>query len=202
MPKDRRKKKNRLKINKRLYIVCEGEKTEYNYFNSFIDDCNILAKLVEVKVLQSNKNTPKELINFLKDKRETKSDELWAVFDHDNHPNLSDAFNNAQNNNIRIAFSNIAFEYWILLHFEETNRAFSKSRDIIAYLKQRNHFPGYQKGDKKLYERIKDKTAAAESRAKRGRQAMKKANPGAHIFEVNPYTDVDELLESIRNIGN
>ncbi len=201
MPRDRKKKKNTLKLKKRLYIVCEGEKTEYNYFNDFIDDSNVYTKLVEVKVLQTKKNTPKELINFLKGKRETKSDELWAVFDHDGHPNLSDAFDNAQKANIRIAFSNIAFEYWILLHFEETNRAFSKSRDIIGYLKQRNHFPDYQKGDKRLFERIKDKTSTAESRAKRSRQAMKKANPGARVFEINPYTNVDELLESIRNVG-
>jgi hypothetical protein len=201
MPRDRRKKKNTLKVNKRLYIVCEGGKTEYNYFKNVIDDSNIHTKLVEVKVLQTKINTPKELINFLKGKRETRSDELWAVFDHDGHPNLGDAFNNAQNNNIRIAFSNIAFEYWVLLHFEETNRAFLKSRDIISYLNKRNHFPDYDKGDKNLYERIKDKTATAELRAKRNRQAMEKANPGARIFEINPYTDVDKLLESIRNLG-
>lgn len=175
-------------------------KTEYNYFTNFIDDSNIHTKLVEVKVLPTKKNTPKELINFLKTKREAKSDELWAVFDHDAHPNLGDAFNNAQTNNIRIVFSNIAFEYWVLLHFEDTSRPFSKSRDIIGYLKQQNHFPHYQKGDNSLYEMIKDKTATAESRAKRNRKAMKEANPGARNFEINPYTNVDELLESIRNV--
>lgn len=201
MPRDRKKKKNTLKVNKRLYIVCEGEKTEYNYFKNFIDDCGIQTKLVEVEVLQTKINTPKELIKFIKKKRVTKSDELWTVFDHDGHPNLGDAFNNAQNNKIRIAFSNIAFEYWILLHFEETNRAFAKSQDIISYLNKRKHFPGYNKGDESLYERIKDITTTAEIRAKRNREAMEKANPGARIFEINPYTNVDELLESIRSLG-
>ncbi|MCP4156163.1 MAG: RloB domain-containing protein [bacterium] len=201
MAKRKKRKREKFKFSKRLYIVCEGQKTEKDYLENFIDDCNINHKLVDVQVLQTKKNTPKELVNFIKTKGDCNSDELWAVFDHDGHPNLGDAFNNAQKNNIRIAFSNIAFEYWILLHFEYTTRAFSKCRDIIRYLKEQNHFPDYEKNDRNLYERLKEKTATAESRAKRGRQAMKKANPGARVFEITPYTNVDELLEAIRNVG-
>lgn len=57
--------------------------------------------------------------------------EVWAVFDKDGHPNHEEAFNLASKNisgkKVNIAFTSIAFEYWILLHFEFNDTAFVKS---------------------------------------------------------------------------
>ena len=58
-------------------------------------------------------------------------DEVWAVFDNDNHPARKEAFElAAQSINgkyVNIAYSSIAFEYYILLHFERIYKAFEKS---------------------------------------------------------------------------
>ena len=58
-------------------------------------------------------------------------DEVWVVFDHDNHPDHSKAFSLAKqiikNKHVNIAFSSIAFEHWILLHYEKNSTPFKKS---------------------------------------------------------------------------
>lgn len=57
--------------------------------------------------------------------------EAWAIFDLDGHPAQPQAFRLAaesvNGNVVNIAFSSIAFEHWILLHFEKNNTAFLKS---------------------------------------------------------------------------
>jgi hypothetical protein len=200
MPKDRKKKISTRSVNKRLYIVCEGEATEYNYFNHYIDDCNICDKLVDVRVIETGKNTGKELIGFLKEIRQASSDELWAVFDRNGYTKHPEAFNKAKANKIRIAFSSISFEYWILLHFEYTTRPFIKDDEIIRHLRARGYID-YDKSDKRIYKKVKDNIPKAVFGAKRVRKYQHEANPGSKIYEMNPYTNVDELLESIDKVG-
>jgi hypothetical protein len=59
--------------------------------------------------------------------------EVWTVFDHDNHPARKEAFEVADKEiegiteKVRIAFSSISFEYYLLLHFERIYKAFEKS---------------------------------------------------------------------------
>jgi hypothetical protein len=57
--------------------------------------------------------------------------EVWVVFDDDGHPTKKEAFKKAQEiingNQIQIAYSSIAFEYYLLLHFERKYYAFQKS---------------------------------------------------------------------------
>ncbi len=46
-------------------------------------------------------------------------DEIWCVFDVDQHPNLAQAINEARQSGIGVALSNPCFELWLVLHFEE-----------------------------------------------------------------------------------
>ena len=52
--------------------------------------------------------------------------EVWAVFDKDIHPAHEEAFAYATDNNVGIAFNSLAFEQWVLLHFEKSGSLFSK----------------------------------------------------------------------------
>ncbi len=45
-------------------------------------------------------------------------DEIWCVFDVDQHPNLSQARDEARQGNIATAVSNPCFELWLVLHAE------------------------------------------------------------------------------------
>jgi hypothetical protein len=46
-------------------------------------------------------------------------DEIWCVFDVDEHPHLPDAIQRAEQNGIRVAVSHPCFELWFILHFED-----------------------------------------------------------------------------------
>lgn len=66
--------------------------------------------------------------------RELKSgafDEVWTVFDDDNHPAQAEAFEAAKEifngKTINIAFSSRSFEQYLLTHFEKSNNKFLKT---------------------------------------------------------------------------
>lgn len=63
--------------------------------------------------------------------REGTFNEVWVVFDNDNHPAKAQAFRQAgeliNGVKVRIAYSSIAFEYYLLLHFERVYKDFQTS---------------------------------------------------------------------------
>ncbi|MEP0264792.1 RloB family protein [Dokdonia sp.] len=58
-------------------------------------------------------------------------DETWAIYDKDGHPKHKEAFELAYKDidgkYVNIGISCIAFEFWILLHFEASNIAFERA---------------------------------------------------------------------------
>lgn len=200
MPKKRGKTAGPLKVNSRLLIVCEGEKTEFNYFDKYIRKFKFYGRQVEIKIINVKMNTARELVGFLRNLREDAADELWAVFDKNGYTKHPDAFKMAKDNNIRIAFSSISFEFWILLHFEYTTRAFERAEEVISHIKKKGYID-YEKNDRTTFEKIKSKTPVACTHAGRVRKYQDEANPNSKIYELNPYTNVDELLESIEKMN-
>lgn len=201
MPKHRGQAKNIRSYKKALFIVCEGEETEPNYFEQFIAGCNFRGKPVRVQVVETEENTAKELVKRAKELKEIPTDEVWAVFDKDGYTKHAEAFNMALGNQIKIAFSSISFEYWILLHFEYTTRPFRKADDVIKYIEKKGYFDKYDKGDKGIYQKVKDNVMIAFERAKRVRSYQDAANPGEKIYRLNPYTNVDELMEAVNELS-
>lgn len=200
MPKDRNQKRGKRKVKRRLFIVCEGKKTEPYYLNGFIKDCNFRGKPVDVRVVKVEKNTAKELVEKAVALREIPGDEVWAVFDKNGYTKHHEAFKRAKAQKVNIAFSSISFEYWILLHFEYSTRPFSSADKIIGYLKNKSYM-NYEKNDETIYDSIKDRTRTAMTHARKVRKYQCEANPAYKIYELNPYTNVDELLKAINRIG-
>lgn len=113
----------------RLLIICEGRVTEPSYFRGLKAEEQIRA--VEV-IVDSEGGTPKTLVEravsrMKAARRAAKGardqnliyDEIWCVFDVDEHPKLIDAMQQAEANKISIAVSNPCFELWLLLHFKD-----------------------------------------------------------------------------------
>ena len=46
-------------------------------------------------------------------------DEIWCVFDVDDHPNVKQALQEARDSHIRTVISNPCFELWLLLHKQD-----------------------------------------------------------------------------------
>lgn len=120
---------NRKELRVYFLIVCEGAKTEPNYFKSFPK--NTGALVFDLTFDGGGISTTKVVAKAieLRDKSVQKYDRVWAVFDKDsfksNH--FNGAIEKANSNNIGCAWSNEAFELWYLLHFH--NRVTAMTRD-------------------------------------------------------------------------
>ncbi|MCK5848078.1 MAG: RloB domain-containing protein [Caldisericia bacterium] len=195
-----RKKTGSLKLQPKLYIICEGKKrkSEYAYFSSFIK--SLCFNEYRIKLVYTDKNTGKELVQVAKQSKEFKNDLAWIVYDKDGYTLHPQTFNDARQCNVEIAFSSISFEYWILLHFKYTSRAFSNSEELIKYLLEDFNF-NYDKGDEDVYDKIKLDTNRAKTHAKRIQKYQEKAHTiGTPIYNFNPYTNINDLIEQIENI--
>ncbi len=97
------------------FILTHGKNTEPSYFSSFRLS-NITLKWRPLDPLALVKHI--QTINAL-----SKYDHVWVVFDKDEFTdeNFNEAINQARNSGIQVAYSNQAFEYWLLLHFEALN---------------------------------------------------------------------------------
>lgn len=98
-----------------ILIVCEGEKTEPSYFNQFrITSAN-------VKSVGEGYNTVSLVNRALALAQQGNYDQVWCVFDKDdfNDNDFNSAIQKAEANNFGVAYSNQAFEYWLLLHFND-----------------------------------------------------------------------------------
>lgn len=112
-------------------IVCEGEKTEPNYFKSLKEKLPIgVVDYIEIEGEGKNTLTLIEEANKIRERKEKsingrKFDHTWAVFDRDSFPetNFDNAINKGeqQKRKINCAWSNEAFELWYLLHLEFVN---------------------------------------------------------------------------------
>ena len=50
-------------------------------------------------------------------------DQVWCVFDRDDHANVDSAINEARQGGIHVAFSNPCFELWLVLHARDQSAA-------------------------------------------------------------------------------
>jgi len=186
----------------RVLIVCEGEKTEPNYF------CELRAhyalSTANVDVVPADGSSPITVVRsaIRRQKQERKQgekfDRVYCIFDKDEHGNYYDACRIANNNRLTIASSIPCFEYWLLLHCEYTRAPFSPSgsrtvaEQVLAKLK--THLPDYEKSSSGLFARLLDNLETAKTRAARGLQDAERTG------EDNPSTHVHELVEYLQTL--
>ncbi len=98
-------------------IVCEGKNTEPSYFEQF------KLSTAVITVVGEGYNTlslVKEAKRLSEKKKGEKYDQVWCVFDKDDFPanNFNQAIALSEKLGFKVAYSNQAFEYWLILHFE------------------------------------------------------------------------------------
>lgn len=98
-----------------ILIVCEGENTEPSYFRKF------KLSTATIKAIGEGYNTVSLVNRAIQLANEKDYDQVWCVFDKDDF-SVED-FNNAifiaESHNFGVAYSNQAFEYWIILHLDD-----------------------------------------------------------------------------------
>lgn len=131
---------------RRILIVCEGAVTERAYFESFKAWCR--NPRVEIDV-EGPAGVPMTLVSRAKDRQDQANreasrtgdaflryDEIWCVFDVDDHPYVADARALAVSSGLRLAMSNPCFELWLLLHVTD-NPGMQHRHEIQARLRDR-----------------------------------------------------------------
>jgi hypothetical protein len=186
-------------------IVCEGAKTEPNYFKSVRATLpKGVMEYIEIEGDGRNTLTLIEEINRIRTRAEReqgkKYDQVWAVFDKDSFPD--DHFDNAihksesQKDKIQCAWSNEAFELWYLLHFEFRNTAMSRDEYRPRIEKHLSEKMGtsfeYKKNREDMY-MLLQKFGNEEAAIKHAIE-LEKLSVGGRYSSHNPCTKVYLLI--------
>lgn len=146
------RRNDRIEARQRILVVSEGERTEPEYLQGFRRWCR--AQLVEIVVLGAE-GVPITLVASAREyrskaasaaKREKDEnlgyDQVWCVFDKDDHPRFEEAIKMAEDHGLYLAVSNPCVELWLLLHFRD-NPGLQHREQLKRMLKQ--HVPDYDK---------------------------------------------------------
>lgn len=182
------------RLNKRSLILCEGT-TEELYAKSLRSDLpRKLQRSIAVEIALADRQDPMSLVKqaIAKKKKAKKEknqyDVIWLFFDHDNWPQLKQAFESIAQEGLEFAFTSLCIEHWFILHFEDCGRVFQKGIDAFDHLGKL--WPGYHKTKMNHYALLKSKLAFAIERANQINTRQEDLN----FFEKNPYCSIPQMI--------
>ena len=197
-PREKRRAPSREEYD-RVLILCEGEKTEVNYFKELISYYRISTANVEVV---HGGSEPRTLVRKAKKLRKNEKhlgeqyDRVYCVFDRDEHPSFEEASSEATSSGLLLARSWPCFEYWLLLHFgpfqQPLARSGPKSSGHARVRELRKHLTGYAKGMTGLFGLLQNSLEVAK------RNAILVAQNAEKTGSVNPLTEVHDLVEYLQ----
>ena len=196
----------------RILIVSEGSATEPNYFKEIRTEYRLHAANV---VMQPSAlgTAPLQVVDYARalfekgDPRKRIArrafEQVYAIFDRDDHPSFHNALGRARalNGKLKndlnqvVKFSAIpsrpSFESWLLLHFEDV-RALVHRHEVVRRLK--SHLPNYEKGYGRAFAETRSRLPTAIERARRLAQRVDPSN------DTEPYTGMFELVELLTTL--
>ena len=155
----KRKENTRSKI-VRFLIVCEGERTEPNYFQALVKDQ--YSEVRDEKIVGEGRSTcalvkrTLQIKEELERKRELLFDRIWVVFDKDDFNDFNEAIKLAETYSFNCAWTNEAFELWYFLHFQYLDTGINRHDYIQKLQNEIRKHPGfedykYKKNDASVY---------------------------------------------------
>ncbi len=123
-------------------------------------------------------------------------DDVWAVFDRDEHPRFSEAKEDCRGAGVPFAYTDPCFELWLLLHLDSYDAPCDR-HEVQKKLEQL--LDGYDSDGGKTadFEPLIENLETAEKRAVRQRDNRR--NEGAE--DGNPSTNMYELTRAIQRAG-
>ncbi len=194
----------------RFLIVCEGERTEPNYFKELVRD-----KYSEVRsedIVGEGRSTcalvkrTEEIREKLERQRQLRFDRVWVVFDKDDFNDFNEAIALAERKGYKAAWSNEAFELWYLLHFVYLDSAISRADYIKKLENEIRRFDGYEnfcykKNDPGIYAMLQN--IGNETQAKLRAVRLRSMFDNAYDFKSHkPCTCVDILVDELEHPEN
>lgn len=182
-------------VKQTFLIICEGVNTEPDYFNAFrLTSANVKAvgqgmgtlALVQKSILIKEHERQKGRIY----------NQNWLVFDKDDFPDadFNMAIQLARRNGFEVAYSNQAFEYWFLLHFNLYQGTLHRSR----YEKMLSDLLGFPYTKKfgigtRIFNMLLPKQQKAINHAKAVMKQFAGNNPAQEESSTMVYRLVEEL---------
>jgi hypothetical protein len=180
---------------RRILIVCEGEKTEPNYFRKFPSNPEVYDS---IDVYGTGYNTVSLINEAIRIKKLAlqKRDpyiETWCVFGKDDFSveSFGNAIKLAEKNQIKCAYSIEAFEVWYMLHFNYYDSAFSRSqyKEKLSELLKKT----YLKNNEEMFSLLKNR----QNRAMQNAQKLYYKQYLLPLKKQNPVTTVFYLVERL-----
>ena len=174
-------------------VVCEGE-TESEYFEA----ARLKLGLTTAEVILADNSigsAPISVVQCAEAKCAERGgyDHVFCVFDRDDHESFGRArarittLARRKRDPLPVleAISIPCFEFWVLLHYERTDRPFRRCDDVVRQLSQR-HLPGYVKADAAVAKNLMDRldTAIEHANWLEGRAADIGDNPSTSIHHL------------------
>jgi disulfide oxidoreductase YuzD len=195
-PKIKRQYRNRA-FRKYFLIVCEGTRTEPNYFVAISKALPLNVIELDIQGEGANTLSLVQRAREIRDSRAKSSypfDEVWVVFDKDSFPphNFDNAIASAQADQIHCAWSNEAFELWYILHFEYRNTGMN--RDEYSHCLTNHLGETYRKNDELMYRKL---TALGDETIAIRNAKLLCQNAPLPPSSANPCTTVYLLVEEL-----
>lgn len=200
--------------NKRVYylIVCEGEATEPNYFDSLKQDLPVgVLTTHQIEIEGKGRNTQSLLDKALQLKSLSemtttrKVDRLWVVFDKDSFSakDFNGAIQRCHNAGVGCASSNEAFELWYLLHFQYYENAMARSVYKKMIEDQLKPFLGknyrYEKNSRHMYRLLKQ-YGSSENAIRNAKRLTELFRDRQDFANHNPCTMVWTLVDELQQL--
>lgn len=189
-----------------VLIVCEGRKTEPDYFNALKNELRLSNANIRIYGKECG-SAPKSVVEFAKQefRKDPVYDRVFCVFDKDRHETYSKALDMVRSTRlppgktIEAITTVPCFEFWLLLHFEDATKPYTTVGDnsacdlVMRDLKK--FMPNYDKGDKNAFTATYHSVDMAITRAKRLEKRQEAAGTD------NPSTKAHRLVEYLRGLN-
>jgi hypothetical protein len=191
----------------KVLIVCEGQKTEPNYFMELRDHYELNSTFI--KITGDCGSSPKSVIQHaqkifkLSQGDNDPYDKVYCVIDKDCHSDYEAVRNKIYNLHPKGVFVLInsvpCFEYWLLLHHQYTTAAYSPlpgnsvANQVLGQLKK--FLPLYSKGQQDLFKQLLSLLSKAIINSK---SALEAANISGTDM---PSTNIHKLVEFLQDLA-
>ena len=201
--KDRLKSKRQAPAN--YLIVCEGKKTEPNYFNGLKRKINekygnkvdVLIPNIDVKGAGMNTTSLVKYTQKTVNHANKVYGQVWVVFDKDDYND--EQFDSAiKNCDYNVAWSNPNFEVWLLAYFKKVNRYISKD-DVLEELSkefQKEGLGDYNKNDTNIFDKVTNEGKLHT--AIKNCEHMEELNKDGQASQRNPMTKVYKIVDGLK----
>lgn len=192
-----RRQVGRRPVKESFLIICEGTNTEPEYFNAFrLTSANV--KAIGKGIGSTSLVKEAIAIRRQEDRKGKRYDHYWVVFDKDEYTDadFNGAINLAREEGFQVAYSNQAFEYWLLLHFNLYQGAIPRTR--YAEMLSRLLGTPYTKKNgmiTRIFNLLFPRAEAAICNAKIVTRSFTGSNPAHEESSTTVYQLVEQLMK-------